>query len=48
MFTDIDECTEWKGQGQLCVGLCENTQGSYSCACPRGYVLQGERTCVGE
>lgn len=44
--TDIDECTEFKDN--LCVGICENTPGSYVCKCPDGYKLgHNGRTCEG-
>lgn len=44
--TDIDECTEFKDN--LCVGICENTPGSYACKCPDGYKLgHNGRTCEG-
>ena len=44
--TDIDEC-------QLatppCEQLCNNTEGSYLCACKDGYQLEDDgRTCEGE
>ena len=47
--TDIDECIE-RGQAP-CVGnaRCENTQGSYRCVCPSGYVLSPDgRVCQGK
>ncbi|XP_078166914.1 putative wall-associated receptor kinase-like 16 [Carex rostrata] len=31
--TDIDECQQNKS---TCTGICENTQGSFICSCPRG------------
>lgn len=41
--TDIDECRQFPGP---CTnGHCENTQGSYSCACLTGYRLHGD-TCT--
>ncbi|XP_043390493.1 latent-transforming growth factor beta-binding protein 4 isoform X7 [Chelonia mydas] len=37
---DIDECSEAEGPPALCLnGGCLNTDGSYRCLCPRGYVL---------
>ncbi|CAM5122100.1 unnamed protein product [Natator depressus] len=37
---DIDECAEAEGPPALCLnGGCLNTDGSYRCLCPRGYVL---------
>lgn len=46
--TDVDECEEYKDRGGLCVGLCVNEPGSYSCQCPEGYRLSADkRTCQG-
>ena len=33
-FSDIDECED-----NPCDGDCVNTEGSYECTCPEGYVL---------
>lgn len=40
---DIDECSL---QQALCAGSCTNTPGSYICACPKGFTLNG-RVCEG-
>ncbi|CAI9740245.1 fibrillin-2-like, isoform X2 [Octopus vulgaris] len=42
---DINECLEDK---HLCIrGVCKNTEGSFTCQCPRGYVLDKTGTkCV--
>uniref|UniRef100_A0A1A7WC64 Thrombomodulin n=1 Tax=Iconisemion striatum TaxID=60296 RepID=A0A1A7WC64_9TELE len=39
---DIDECE----QQEMCDHLCENTFGSYSCACHRGFRLERGDRCV--
>uniref|UniRef100_A0A8C4YKD8 Latent transforming growth factor beta binding protein 4 n=1 Tax=Gopherus evgoodei TaxID=1825980 RepID=A0A8C4YKD8_9SAUR len=46
--TDIDECAEAEGPPALCLnGRCLNTDGSYRCLCPRGYVLsQPPPSCI--
>lgn len=41
--TDIDECRQTPSP--CTTGHCENTQGSYSCACLTGYRLHGD-TCT--
>jgi hypothetical protein len=47
---DIDECAMWSDRGgRLCLGVCENTIGSYQCSCPDGYRMMSDgRTCQGE
>ena len=47
---DIDECNLWSDRGgRLCVGVCTNTPGSYTCGCPDGYRMLGDgRTCQGK
>ena len=45
---DIDECELYKERGGLCIGLCVNEPGSYSCQCPDGYRMAADnRTCQG-
>lgn len=46
LLTDIDECTEVQ---QLCSqGRCENTEGSFLCICPAGFMASEEGTnCIG-
>ena len=44
--TDVDECLYNNGN---CSHDCINTQGSYYCECPTGYILQpNRRDCAGE
>nr|CAD7595605.1 unnamed protein product [Timema genevievae] len=44
----IDECEQFK-ERNLCVGICVNQPGSYSCKCPDGYRLGSDgRTCQDE
>jgi fibulin 1/2 len=44
----VDECEEFKDR-HLCVGICVNTPGSYTCKCPEGYRMGSDgRTCVGK
>lgn len=46
---DVDECELYKERGGLCIGLCVNEPGSYSCQCPDGYRLAADnRTCQGK
>uniref|UniRef100_A0A4W3H474 EGF-like domain-containing protein n=1 Tax=Callorhinchus milii TaxID=7868 RepID=A0A4W3H474_CALMI len=43
---DLDECVQ---APKPCNFICKNTEGSYKCACPRGYVLQENgKSCKGE
>ena len=45
-ITDIDECLDNNGN---CSHDCVNTEGSYHCECPAGYILQSnKRDCEGE
>lgn len=39
---DLDECTQ---SPKPCNFICKNTEGSYLCSCPRGYILQDGKTC---
>lgn len=41
---DIDECSF---SSYMCQYQCINNPGSYSCECPEGYQLQGNRLCQG-
>jgi hypothetical protein len=44
---DIDECEQFKDHN-LCVGICVNQAGSYTCQCPEGYRIGTDgRTCQG-
>lgn len=45
----MDECQQAKEDGvQVCLGLCENTYGSYKCVCPSGYQMGSDgQTCQG-
>ena len=43
--TDIDECLS----DHDCNHTCSNVDGSYTCSCREGYVLQADgRNCAGE
>uniref|UniRef100_A0A8C4QG61 EGF-like domain-containing protein n=1 Tax=Eptatretus burgeri TaxID=7764 RepID=A0A8C4QG61_EPTBU len=43
---NLDECVI---SPKPCNFICKNTDGSYQCACPRGYIMQEDgRTCRGE
>lgn len=43
--SDINECEVHKSYN-LCLGVCENTRGSYQCTCPSGYTLGPDnRSC---
>lgn len=46
LLTDIDECTQAQ---QLCSqGRCENTEGSFLCICPAGFMASEEGpNCIG-
>ncbi|XP_053326746.1 uromodulin-like [Spea bombifrons] len=43
--SDIDECA-YSWSNNCSFGLCENTFGSYTCLCPRGYTKTAEHTCT--
>lgn len=44
--TDIDECAK---DSSICQFTCANTDGSYKCSCPIGYVLRADKkTCTGQ
>lgn len=44
--SDLDECSQ---SPKPCNFVCKNTEGSYLCSCPRGYILQPDgKTCKGE
>ena len=44
-ISDLDEC---KYQNHFCADLCENSIGSYSCSCRKGFELYTDRKyCVG-
>ena len=46
MITDIDECLDNNGN---CSHDCVNTESSYYCECPLGYILQSNKhDCKGE
>ncbi|XP_072893579.1 complement C1r subcomponent-like [Hemitrygon akajei] len=43
---DVDECSVQEGPVPVCEHLCQNTLGSYQCACRRGYQLRDDgRSC---
>ena len=44
-FADVDECLH--SPSRCANGRCENTAGSYKCACRSGFRLQGN-TCTGK
>ena len=45
-YLDVDECEQGTS---TCDSLCQNTIGSYRCACQTGYVLNRDgKTCRGE
>ena len=45
-FADVDECEQGTS---ACDSLCQNTIGSYRCACLSGYVLNMDgKTCRGK
>ena len=46
IITDVDECLDNNG---TCSHDCVNTEGSYYCECPPGYILQSnQHDCEGE
>lgn len=42
IYTDIDECQD----SSICPQKCNNTVGSYKCACNHGFKLENEKDCV--
>lgn len=42
IYTDIDECQD----SSICPQKCNNTAGSYKCACNHGFKLENEKDCV--
>lgn len=45
-LTDIDECAQ--AQHLCSQGRCENTEGSFLCICPAGFMASEEgTTCIG-
>lgn len=46
LITDLNECNQAPNP---CNFICKNTEGSYQCSCPKGYILQEDgRSCKGE
>lgn len=46
LTTDLNECNQ---APKPCNFICKNTEGSYQCSCPKGYILQEDgRSCKGE
>ena len=44
--TDVDECV---GSNGGCAHVCNNTEGSFSCGCNEGYLLNSDETsCDGK
>lgn len=43
---DKDECADGSAQ---CPGECKNTEGGFECLCPKGFVINEDKTqCVGK
>jgi hypothetical protein len=47
LITDIDECAEPGLSDCDAMAECNNTEGSYICACKKGYIGDG-RLCKGK
>ena len=49
-IVDIDECEVYAKKGtRLCIGICQNTPGSFTCTCPEGYLMLSDgKTCQGK
>lgn len=46
LILDLNECNQ---SPKPCNFICKNTEGSYQCSCPKGYILQEDgRSCKGE
>lgn len=46
MIIDLNECNQ---APKPCNFICKNTEGSYQCSCPKGYILQDDgRSCKGK
>lgn len=45
LILDLNECNE---SPKPCNFICKNTEGSFQCSCPKGYILQEDgRSCKG-
>ena len=46
LILDINECNT--GKHHCGDGICQNTDGSYSCICPEGYtIIDSGKRCIG-
>lgn len=46
LLLDLNECNE---SPKPCNFICKNTEGSFQCSCPKGYILQEDgRSCKGK
>lgn len=46
LIIDLNECNQ---APKPCNFICKNTEGSYQCSCPKGYILQDDgRSCKGK
>ncbi|MDN0705619.1 hypothetical protein FCX65_25585, partial [Escherichia coli] len=46
MIIDLNECNQ---APKPCNFICKNTEGSFQCSCPKGYILQEDgRSCKGK
>lgn len=46
LIIDLNECNQ---APKPCNFICKNTEGSYQCSCPKGYILQEDgRSCKGK